>query len=237
MPAMAMPPTWPGWSRARALRRISRCSTNPPAPTGHSSDQPSPSTRRMTAISVPAASACDLETGTSPSPGLMSIKTASFGIARASRTAATALYASAARPTCRLARSCDQYMKAPATWRAISLRLMPTSLHGGSEEGRDVVCAPQTHPEARSPAPARSKRRQRRVPPRRHRPKLPQDGQTDHDVASASPRLKGQGIDRSRRARQELAPITDFFNRIRPKDGRLVLAITSLKADIRTLPY
>jgi hypothetical protein len=66
-------------------------------------------------------------------PGLMSIKTASFGIARASRTVATALYASAARPTCRLARSCDQSMKAPATWRAISRRLMPTSLHGGSE--------------------------------------------------------------------------------------------------------
>ena len=39
-----------------------------------------------------------------------------------------------------------------------------------TEEGRDAVRPPQAHSEAGSPAPERPQRRQRRVPPRRHRP-------------------------------------------------------------------
>jgi hypothetical protein len=39
-----------------------------------------------------------------------------------------------------------------------------------TEEGRDAVRAPQTHPKPRPPAPARSQRCQRRVPPCRMSP-------------------------------------------------------------------
>ncbi len=40
-------------------------------------------------------------------------------------------------------------------------------------------------------APARSKRRKRRVPPRRYRPKPPQDGQTDPNASHPSPHISG----------------------------------------------
>ena len=57
-----------------------------------------------------------------------------------------------------------------------------------AKEGRDAVRPPQTHPQARPIAPAWPKRRQRRVPLRRHRPESPETGEarppSDADFAT-----------------------------------------------------
>src|SRR5204862_7483958 len=52
-------------------------------------------------------------------------------------------------------------------------------LKARTKKGRDAVRSPQTHPEARPPAIARTERRPRRVPPRRDRSEPPQTRQAD----------------------------------------------------------
>jgi transposase len=53
-----------------------------------------------------------------------------------------------------------------------------------AEEGRDVVRAPHAHPEARSAAPARTKRRPRRVLPRSCRPEPSEARKTDPNAGA-----------------------------------------------------
>src|SRR5437763_15631297 len=76
------------------------------------------------------------------------------------------------------------------------------------------------HPEARPTATARTERRPRRIPPRRHRPKPPQARQADPGAGVDRCDLKRRGAhehDRDRRFPPPQYFKTDFFNGIAPK--------------------
>src|SRR5438874_12579742 len=88
-----------------------------------------------------------------------------------------------------------------------------------AQKGRDAVRPPQTHLETRSAAITRPKRRPRRIPPRRHRPKPPQDGHAEPNANADLSNLRRRAAHEHGRDRRSPPPQyfkTDFFNGIAP---------------------
>src|SRR5439155_5571104 len=86
-----------------------------------------------------------------------------------------------------------------------------------AQKGRDAVRPPQTHPETRSAAITRPKRRPRRIPPRRHRPKPPQARHADPNANADLSNLRRRAAHEHGRDRRSPPPQyfkTDFFNGI-----------------------
>jgi hypothetical protein len=78
-----------------------------------------------------------------------------------------------------------------------------------AEEGRDALRAPEAHPQTRSPAPVRTTRRLRRVPPRSHRPEPQENGEADAGRSTAPGGMRAN-------APSAPDPSADFFNTIDP---------------------
>jgi hypothetical protein len=83
-----------------------------------------------------------------------------------------------------------------------------------AEEGRDAVCAPEAHPQTRSPAPARTMRRPRRVPPRSHRPEPQENGEAEAGRSTAPGGMRANALSAIRSASIGSRPSADFFNTI-----------------------
>lgn len=84
-----------------------------------------------------------------------------------------------------------------------------------AEEGRNVVRAPQTHPEARSAAPARPNGARDKFLLAATRPKPPQARQADPADTPGYDRLRGDGPSATVRPTPSAPPPADFFNTIR----------------------
>src|SRR5579863_10597638 len=89
-----------------------------------------------------------------------------------------------------------------------------------AEEGRDAICAPQTHSQARSAPTTRTEWCARRVPPRSNRPKPPKNGKADTGTEPQASIKANRSSDRpcpphASSIYCELSP--DFFNRIDPQ--------------------
>src|SRR5438045_4217024 len=85
------------------------------------------------------------------------------------------------------------------------------------KKGRDAGRPPQTHPEIRSAAITRAERRPRRIPPRRYRPKPPQDRHADPNANADLSNLRRRAAHEHGRDRRSPPPQyfkTDFFNGI-----------------------
>src|SRR5438045_1097007 len=67
-------------------------------------------------------------------------------------------------------------------------------MNARTKKGRESVRSPQTQPEARPPAIARTERRPRRVPPRRDRSEPPQTRQADPDAVAALSDVRQQSL-------------------------------------------
>jgi len=118
------------------------------------------------------------------------------------------------------------FSKDDGAWRHGLQQRTPCAVRpqrSGAQEGRDAVCPPEMHPEARSVASQRTKRRQRRIPPRRHRPEAPETRKAPPDVGNTS-RLSGVGSFLfADLMPKHAASATDFFNGIVSKaDIRLI---------------
>jgi hypothetical protein len=76
-------------------------------------------------------------------------------------------------------------------------RYVPTA----AQEGRDAVCPPQAHPQARPSQITRTNRRARRAPPRSHRPEPQEVGEAGTDTEPQAG-LRSSQIDGGASARQ-----------------------------------
>src|SRR5437588_12957305 len=89
-----------------------------------------------------------------------------------------------------------------------------------AQKGGDAVRPPQTHPETRSAAITRAKRRPRRIPPRSHRSKPPQARHADPNANADLSNLRRHAAHEHGRDRRSPPPQyfkTDFFNGIAPQ--------------------
>src|SRR5829696_8282649 len=82
------------------------------------------------------------------------------------------------------------FTRALATWPATSPRPTPIALHGGSGRRSRCCCPSEAHSAPRPTPAARTMRRPRRVPPRRHRPEPPETSEA-HSGAAGSGYLSG----------------------------------------------
>lgn len=82
-----------------------------------------------------------------------------------------------------------------------------------TQEGRDALRAPETHPPARPATTPRPQRRPRRVPPRSRSPKPPQNSK-DHPYAAVSNGLKDGDRSRIGQRHRPLLTEADFINSI-----------------------
>src|SRR5438270_5138238 len=89
-------------------------------------------------------------------------------------------------------------------------------LKARTKKGRDAVRSPQTHPEARPPAIARTERRPRRVPPCRYGPK-PQEAGQAHPNATADPGVKSRTRATSAHYRRSVGFRRRLFQRNPPR--------------------
>lgn len=119
--------------------------------------------------------------------------------------------------------------------RDLARDLSLTDAYLTSRRERKKVEMLQAHPEARPPPPQGTKWRKRRVPPRRHRPEPPQNGQADPDAAAGAGRIDQPRplvpIHRQRR----LLPKADFFNTIRP--SQIFRRATALPRSGRSIAF
>ncbi len=86
--------------------------------------------------------------------------------------------------------------KTPATSRAPSQKHPIQTLREASKEGRDALCASQTHPQAGTASATWTMWRKRRIPSLRHRPKPPQTGQDLSCTAASAKSLNTKALAR-----------------------------------------
>src|SRR5205085_5096319 len=215
---MVWPRTSPGWCMSALSSRTSQCSINPSAPMGPSRVMTSPMTANATAISA--------------LPGRNS------GSAKKSIECRAPLVDEDGMMRYRASKlDCESCPLKPHCCPTAPARKIPRSIHEGArdmarhrghrrlchlkartKEGRDAVRAPEAYSEARSVAITRTKRRPRRVPPRRHCPKPPQarhaDPNANADLSNVKRHHRSSAFSRMRHRHRDYLK-SDFFNDIR----------------------
>jgi hypothetical protein len=145
----------------------------------------------MTAISALLASGCAGGRRSIARIDRLSMRTASCATAPASSTVTPAFSSRAVALAAQHARSCVQSTRAPVIWPAISPQPMPI-WSNDTWARRSRGCSRNSSSSSgwslrlRGPNGARDA-----FPPRRYRPKPPQDGKADPDANHSSPRISG----------------------------------------------